>query len=61
MTLYGHPGSLIKQMVWPEQVAYNCLLNWVFLWEKMLSVAFSGVKVMVTGDWGFTMYRGGKG
>ena len=25
---------LKKQGLWPEQVAYNCLLNWVFLTGK---------------------------
>ena len=38
---------LKKRGLWPELVAYNCLLNWVFLTgENMLPVAFLGIIIM---------------
>ena len=52
MALCVHSGDLIKQTgLWPELVAYNCLLNCVFLTGKRgCLLPFWGIIVMGMGE-----------
>ena len=67
MALDGHPGGLMKQTgLWCELaalvLAYNCLLNWVFLTGKSCCLLpFLEIIVMVVGKCHHGGCRDGKG